>query len=140
MSSRAKDIIVVITALILAIAGIITLAHSADARERSWNSDPHSPLSNKELRGHELAGRYPRDNNTGTNDDIASYLDLTRPDGTATPHIQNPGIILAQVHEGDTLSQFAHDYGTTVENLVTLNDIRNPDLIYKNTYINLPIA
>ena len=31
---------------------------------------------------------------------------------------------------GDTLSQIALDYGTTVQNLVSLNDIPNPNLIY----------
>jgi len=34
------------------------------------------------------------------------------------------------VQPGDTLSQLALDYGTTVQSLVSINGIQNPDLIY----------
>lgn len=38
--------------------------------------------------------------------------------------------ILYTVKEGNTLTQIALDYGTTVEDIVQINDISNPNLIY----------
>lgn len=38
--------------------------------------------------------------------------------------------LLYRVRKGDTLSQIALQYGTTVRRLVQINDIRNPNLIY----------
>lgn len=42
------------------------------------------------------------------------------------------GYFSHSVQEGDTLSDLALEYGTTVEALVALNDINNPDLIIVN--------
>lgn len=46
----------------------------------------------------------------------------------AQPSEQNE--IIYTVEKGDTLSQIAVDYGTTVSNIVQLNNIPNPNLIY----------
>ncbi|MFR5684262.1 MAG: LysM peptidoglycan-binding domain-containing protein, partial [Clostridia bacterium] len=42
------------------------------------------------------------------------------------------------VQYGDTLSQIAYQYGTTVAELVRLNNIANPNLIYVGQRIYLP--
>ncbi|WP_199427166.1 GH25 family lysozyme [Thermaerobacillus caldiproteolyticus] len=41
------------------------------------------------------------------------------------------------VQKGDTLSGIAKKYGTTVQNLVRLNNIKNPDLIYVGQQLKL---
>jgi LysM repeat protein len=41
------------------------------------------------------------------------------------------------VKEGDTLSEIAEQHGTTVENLVSLNQIENPDLIHPGQELKL---
>ena len=40
---------------------------------------------------------------------------------------------------GDTLSQLAIDYNTTVEELVNLNNIENPNLIYAGNTLIVPV-
>ena len=47
--------------------------------------------------------------------------------------------IVYVVQRGDTLSQIARDYGTTVNKLVQLNNINNPNLIFPGERINVPI-
>lgn len=42
------------------------------------------------------------------------------------------------VQRGDTLSAIANRYGTTVEELVRINDISNPDLIYAGQKLLIP--
>jgi LysM repeat protein len=42
------------------------------------------------------------------------------------------------VVEGDTLFKIAKNYNTTVEELVKLNEIKDPDLIYPGQIIKLP--
>lgn len=42
------------------------------------------------------------------------------------------------VKKGDTLSEIAKKYGTTVNKLVSLNKIKNPDLIFPGQKIKLP--
>lgn len=42
------------------------------------------------------------------------------------------------IREGDTLSKIAKRYGTTVETLVTLNGIKDPNKIYAGAYLNIP--
>lgn len=41
------------------------------------------------------------------------------------------------VKKGDTLSQIAYSYGTTVDELVKLNNIQNPNLIYVNQKLKI---
>ena len=43
--------------------------------------------------------------------------------------------IVYRIQRGDTLSAIARRYGTTVNNLVRLNNIKNPNLIYAGTNI-----
>lgn len=52
--------------------------------------------------------------------------------------INNPKIIDYVVKPGDTLSQIAQNYNTTVNKLVELNNIKNPNLIYPGQRIILP--
>jgi LysM repeat protein len=41
------------------------------------------------------------------------------------------------VKEGDTLSHIAEQYGTTVDELVKLNNIENPDMIHPGQELKL---
>ena len=43
--------------------------------------------------------------------------------------------IIYRIQRGDTLSRIAKRYGTTVSNLVNLNNIQNPNLIFAGTNI-----
>lgn len=56
-------------------------------------------------------------------------------DDTEIPHIERPNNtkedqIIYKVRRGNTLSQIAQEYKTTVRHLVYLNKIKNPNLIY----------
>lgn len=53
---------------------------------------------------------------------------IPTPTPTPTPEETLQRIYI--VKKGDTLSQIAYDYGTTVQELVRLNNIANPNLIY----------
>lgn len=46
--------------------------------------------------------------------------------------------IYIKVRKGDTLNKIARDYNTTVEKLVALNNIPNPNLIYINQILKIP--
>jgi lysozyme len=48
----------------------------------------------------------------------------------STNDVYDTGHIIYTVKSGDTLSQIALEYGTTVSNIVALNNISNPNLIY----------
>lgn len=50
----------------------------------------------------------------------------------------NYNTISYKVRSGDTLSKIALKYGTTVNQLVTLNNIKNPNLIYVGQYLIIP--
>lgn len=59
--------------------------------------------------------------------------------------IQNPEkptemqeYIYIKVRRGDTLTQIAKQYNTTIEELVDLNNISNPNLIYVNQILKVP--
>lgn len=58
------------------------------------------------------------------------------------PSIDMPtnGYKTIRVVRGDTLSQIAIDYGTTVQELVRINNIQNPNLIYAGTTLQVPIT
>ena len=60
------------------------------------------------------------------------------PSPEPTPEPQEYTTIIIQW--GDTLSQLALDYNTTVEELVRLNNIANPNLIYAGNTLIVPIS
>ena len=49
----------------------------------------------------------------------------------------NESVSTYVVKEGDTLSEIAERHGTTVEALVSLNQIENPDLIHPGQELKL---
>lgn len=61
--------------------------------------------------------------------------DILLSDNTEIPHVEKPNNtkedrIKYRIKWGDTLSQIALEYNTTVRHLVDLNKIKNPNLIY----------
>lgn len=67
-------------------------------------------------------------------------LDDTSPipnPGGSTPPTEETTTIIIQC--GDTLNQLALQYNTTVENLVQLNNISNPNLIYAGNTLIVPV-
>lgn len=89
----------------------------------------------------------------GTLNGINGYVDLNRftkeillenstpiPIPEPMPDIEENTQIEYIVRRGDTLSQIASDYGTTVQELVRLNNISNPNLIYVGQKIIIQIA
>lgn len=59
----------------------------------------------------------------------------TETPATETPATPEP--VYYWIRWGDTLTSIARKYGTTVNALVSLNGIRNPDLIYAGTRIRI---
>ena len=53
---------------------------------------------------------------------------------------QSQKFILYTVKNGDNLTKIAKRYYTTVNKLVRLNDITNPNLIYPGQIIKIPLA
>lgn len=74
-----------------------------------------------------ISGNVDRDQ--FTNDIFMSYK-TTLPDPGITAPEETENTIVYTVKRGDTLSHIALRYGTTVSQIVTLNNIKNPDLIY----------
>lgn len=64
-------------------------------------------------------------------DDNSSIKNPETPDNTQE-------YIYIKVRRGDTLSQIARDYNTNVEQIVELNNIPNPNLIYINQILKIP--
>ena len=60
------------------------------------------------------------------------------PDDPDTPDDPQTGTTTIIIQWGDTLSQLAIDYNTTVEELVRLNNIANPNLIYAGDTLIVP--
>jgi len=64
-------------------------------------------------------------------------------DTSQIPEPQNPpkdnNTIIYTVKRGNTLSQIANRYGTCVEELVELNNIKNPNLIFVGQTIKIPV-
>jgi len=54
------------------------------------------------------------------------------------PEPEQPGYTTIVIQWGDTLSQLALDYNTTVEELANLNGIENPNLIYAGATLLVP--
>lgn len=58
---------------------------------------------------------------------------------TASTNLGNEcGKVLYTIKRGDTLSKIAKDYDTTINELVSLNNISNPNLIYAGSTIRIP--
>lgn len=88
---------------------------------------------------------------TGTVNGVSGYVDrnqftdgvflssaspLPVPDITETPFTENT--IVYTIKRGDTLSEIAKDFGTTVSNIVSLNTfITNPNLIYSGQQLTI---
>ena len=56
---------------------------------------------------------------------------------TVRYNVHATGKVIYLVKPGDTLSQIAQIYGTTVSELVRINDIQNPNLIYVGEKIRI---
>ena len=70
---------------------------------------------------------------------LSNTSPIPTPDNPTTPEIpENSGTIVYTVRSGDTLSEIARDYGTTVNSIVSLNpSITNPNLIYPGQQITI---
>lgn len=55
-----------------------------------------------------------------------------------TLQVETPSYLYYRVVYGDTLSEIALRYGTSVDTLVAINDITNKDLIYVNQVLKIP--
>ena len=83
---------------------------------------------------------------------ISTYVDRNRftedvflDDKSEIPNVSNGGgnnsseqYITVTIQYGDTLSDFAQQYNTTVAELVKLNNISNPNLIYAGSTLKIP--
>lgn len=72
---------------------------------------------------------------------LSNTSPIPTPDSPSTPEepIEN-GTIIYTVKSGDTLSKIAREYGTTVNNIVSLNpSITNPNLIYPGEQFTISI-
>ena len=72
---------------------------------------------------------------------LSNTSPIPTPDSPSTPKepIEN-GTIIYTVKSGDTLSKIAREYGTTVNNIVSLNpSITNPNLIYPGEQFTISI-
>ena len=91
---------------------------------------------------------------TGTVDGISGnvdknicYKDFGAAGGNVTASTSNPqknpengSVSTYTVKQNDTLSEIAAKYGTTVQNLVSLNNIKNPDIIFVGQILKLPTS
>ena len=67
---------------------------------------------------------------------LSSTLPFPTPEASEVPSTQ--GTIVYTVKRGDTLSEIARDFGTTVSNIVSLNTfITNPNLIYPGQQLTI---
>ena len=66
---------------------------------------------------------------------LSSSGEIPKPNNPSPEEIQN--VVYYTVKRGDTLSQIASWYGTTVEQIVALNNIQNPNLIYTGEVLQI---
>lgn len=82
----------------------------------------------------------------GDNEAWNSYIGNKTPvleENNTTPVVTPPvqsSTISYSVKSGDTLSEIAQRYGTTVNEIVSLNGISNPDIIYVGQYLLVPTS
>jgi len=63
--------------------------------------------------------------------------ELSRVDGDVKPESNQSTVIYYTVQSRDTLSSIAQKYGTTVEELASINNISNPNLIYPGQVLKI---
>ena len=79
--------------------------------------------------------------NTGRVSGISGDVDLDRfTQGVLLYSDDNPPeqFILYTVRKGDTLYRLAIQFDTTVEEIVSLNELKNPNLIYVGEILKIP--
>ena len=69
---------------------------------------------------------------------LDSVTPIPKPEPKPEPEPVNPKYTTIIIQWGDTLSQLALDYNTTVEELASLNGIENPNLIYAGATLIVP--
>ena len=71
-------------------------------------------------------------------DAYARIEDGSQPNPAPAPEPQPDPVITYKIRRGDTLSQIARRYGTTVAALAQLNGISNPNRIYAGQVLQIP--
>ncbi|MDO4542145.1 MAG: GH25 family lysozyme [Bacillota bacterium] len=61
-------------------------------------------------------------------------------ENASTPSKEQERVIYYKVKSGDTLWAISRKYGTTINELVEINDISNPNLIYVGEVLKIPIV
>ncbi len=99
--------------------------------EAAYNTGPgiFGPRTDAALRAFQRDAGITVDGIYGPQTRQALTQALARVQGSASTYTVRPG---------DTLSQIAQRHGTTVDELVRLNNIRNPNLIYPGQELRLP--
>ncbi len=101
--------------------------------EAAYNTGPgiFGPRTDAALRAFQRDAGITVDGIYGPQTRQALTQALARVQGNASTYTVRPG---------DTLSQIAQRHGTTVDELVRLNNIRNPNLIYPGQELRLPLS
>lgn len=68
---------------------------------------------------------------------LSSFLLVVAPPGNSN---NNSNLRTYIVQRGDTLSQIALNFGTTVNAIASVNDIRNVNLIYTGQTLYIPVS
>ena len=113
----------------------------------SWNRNIYKNTLVKNAKDYKtatktLTGTYATDPNYNTKlNDIIKKYNLTQYDGKQSVKPSKPkkpsNTKTYTVKSGDTLSQIAKKHNTTVKNLQSINNIKNPNLIYPNQKIKI---
>lgn len=139
---------------------IVVYSNSYTART-VWNGE----ILNYPLWVAEYGVSRPRDNgkwstyvgwqytDTGKVNGINGYVDrdkftkeifINEDDKTSEslPNVEMPSTnyVTITIVRGDTLSSIANNYGTTVQELVSINNISNPNLIYAGNTLKVPVT
>ncbi len=60
------------------------------------------------------------------------------PEPPPEPPPQDTGPLIYTVQQGDTLFSIARQFGVSVDELIELNNIANPDVIYVDDTLTIP--